>query len=117
MIAFAQKIFDLSFLELLNDKKFVVQVIELYLLDSQKDMWELKHAAEEPDFDTVYKITHKLKSSTGMLQANALYELFEQIEKAGKQGDEKELIPQLVETTSLEYDRLRYELKLFLNKN
>jgi HPt (histidine-containing phosphotransfer) domain-containing protein len=117
MISGAQKkVFDLSCLELLNDKNFLVQVIELYLLDSQKDMQDLMQAVADTNYDTVHQIGHKLKSSTGMLQANRLYDLLETIEKTAKLG-EKQSIPHLFQSANYEYNQLKNELQVFLKEN
>lgn len=114
-----QKLYDLSFLEQMDDKTFLIQVIELYLQDTEKDLEEMEQAFDAGVLDTVYKTAHKLKSSTGMLQANDLYAVLEQTEQAAKHGGPGNEIAALINNAKKQFDRLKTglaeELKMLTN--
>jgi HPt (histidine-containing phosphotransfer) domain-containing protein len=112
-----QKLFDLSFLEQMNDPDFIIQVLLLYQEDTMHDLKRLKHAFEATDYEQLGNIAHKLKSSTGMLQANALYVIFEQIEKIAKGRGEISLLARLVNCAEFEFEKLVSQLKIYLEEN
>ena len=111
MIPGEQNLFDLSFLEQMDDKDFIVQVITLYVTDTQTDLDEVKRAFANNDIETVYKTCHKLKSSTGMLQANGLYALLEKTEKTAKAGGDKQLIGELIQQVFASFNVLKPALE------
>ena len=112
-----QKMFDLSFLEQMDDKNFIVQVIVLYIHDTHLDLQEMNLAFQSGNYDAVYKTAHKLKSSTGMLQANSLYNILEKTEKVAKEGLEIGVLAGLIKDAQDEFTQLRYELEEVLEQN
>lgn len=109
-----QKLFNLSYLEQLADNDFIAEVIVLYLKDTNTDLQEMKMSFDTGAFDTVCNMAHKLKSSTGMLQANSLFSILEQIEKTAKEGLEIEELAQLVQAAGYEFDQLKPALEWHL---
>ena len=111
MIPGEQNLFDLSFLEQMDDKEFIVQVISLYLKDTQTDLDDVKRAFANNEIETVYKTCHKLKSSTGMLQANGLYALLEKTEKTAKAGGDSQQVGELLESVYAAFNTLKPALE------
>lgn len=111
-----QKMFDLSFLEQMDDKNFIVQVIVLYIHDTHSDLQEMNLEFQSGNYDAVCRTAHKLKSSTGMLQATSLYDILEKTEKKAKDGIEISTLSGLIEAAQAEFTQLRYELEEVLEK-
>ena len=108
------KLFDLSYLEQMDDKGFIIQLLNIYISDTRNDLVEMKAAFDTASFDTVCKIAHKLKSSTGMLQANNLFGIFEKIEKIAKSGGDTSPLAELVPKAQQEFELLKSALELHL---
>ena len=111
-----QQLFDLSLLEQMSDKSFIKQVIDIYLQDASIDMLEIKKAFITGDQETVHKKAHKVKSSTGMLKANALYNLLTDIEKTAKTGLDNSQLSGLIEQSILSFNLLQAALLLHLQE-
>ena len=111
-----EKLFDLSLLEQMDDKNFIVQIIDIFLLDTPIDLSAMEHAFKKGDLDTVYKAAHKLKSSTGMLQAHSLFGMLENIEKLAKTGIANNQLRELVQLSLLEFDQLKKALELHMKQ-
>jgi HPt (histidine-containing phosphotransfer) domain-containing protein len=109
-----QKMFDLSFLEEMNDKGFLVQVLELYLEDTPKDLAEMKRGLDDLEPLTIARSAHKLKSSTGMLQATRLSDVLEQTETLAKAGEVNDQLSDLVDSAHEEFSVLKLALLLHL---
>ncbi|MEO6719502.1 MAG: Hpt domain-containing protein [Ferruginibacter sp.] len=114
MMIAEQKMFDLSFLEEMDDRNFLIQVIELYLEDTPKDLAEMTQALDIPDASTIARSAHKLKSSTGMLQATKLYTILEQTETIAKSGAVSPQLVDLVNKVNEEFEVLKTALRLHL---
>ncbi|MEP7109080.1 MAG: Hpt domain-containing protein [Ferruginibacter sp.] len=108
------KLFDLSYLEEIDDKYFLAEVITLYIKDTYCDLEEMKRALDAGAVETVYETAHKLKSSTGMLQANKLFAILEQTEKIAKDGEENGQLAELVRTAQFEFDQLKTALEVHM---
>ncbi len=111
-----ERLFDLSYLEQMDDKNFIIQIIEIFLLDTPADLLVLEDAFKAGDLDTVYKTAHKLKSSTGMLQANSLFGMLGNIEKLAKTGIAGNQLTELVQSSRVEFDQLKNGLELHLQE-
>jgi HPt (histidine-containing phosphotransfer) domain-containing protein len=109
-----QKLFDLSFLEQMDDKNFITEIITLYLKDTGSDLEKMKQASDEGDLGTIHKIAHKLKSSTGLFQANTLFNILENMEKTAKEGVKTKMLEELVKTAQDEFNQLKPPLKMYL---
>ena len=114
MIIAEQKLFDLSFLEQIDAENFVIKVIVMYLHDTNNDFVDIENAMDKENIDAVCKTAHKLKSSTGMLQAHKLYAVLEQIELISKDENGNELSG-LVQTARNEFDVLKKALEIHLD--
>jgi len=114
MMIAEQKMFDLSFLEEMDDRNFLIQVLGLYLADTPGDLGDMKQALETADADTIGRSAHKLKSSTGMLQANRLFSILEQTEMMSKSGVVSPQLAGLVEDAHSAFDLLKVALQVHL---
>ncbi|MES2893850.1 MAG: Hpt domain-containing protein [Bacteroidota bacterium] len=110
------KLFDLSFLEQMDDQAFIIQVINLYLQDTASDLETMRNDFSAGDLDSVYKTAHKLKSSTGMLQANGLFGILEKTEKTAKAGSLTGELTGLMESGRAEFEVLKLALEAHLQQ-
>ena len=110
-----QKLFDLSFLEEMDGNNFIAEVLTLFIRETEEDLAEMKLACDRGAFDTVCNLAHKLKGSTGMIQANTLWMFLQQIEDLAS-SDKKAEVADHVLKASLEFDRLKAALQQFLKE-
>ena len=73
-------LYNLSLLEEMDDNEYLTDILSIFLTNTPKELIELQLACIAVEFNTVYKITHKLKSSVGLLQAGNLLKLITQME-------------------------------------
>jgi HPt (histidine-containing phosphotransfer) domain-containing protein len=111
MIIGEETIFDLSYLEEMDDPEFLVQVINLYLIETPKDILEMMQGLNTSDAEVIRKNAHKLKSSTGMLQAQKLLTLLQDIEKILISGKISELLKDKLASINKEYEVLKTALQ------
>ncbi len=111
MIIGEETIFDLSYLEEMDDPEFLVQVINLYLIETPKDILEMMQGLNTSDAEVIRKNAHKLKSSTGMLQAQKLLTLLQDIEKILISGKISELLKDKLASVNKEYEVLKTALQ------
>ncbi len=111
MIIGEETIFDLSYLEEMDDPEFVVQVINLYLIETPKDILEMMQGLNTSDAEVIRKNAHKLKSSTGMLQTQKLLTLLQDIEKILISGKISELLKDKLASVNKEYEVLKTALQ------
>ena len=110
------KLFDLSFLEQMDDQAFIIQVVTLYLQDTQADLETMENDLGAGNLDAVYKTAHKLKSSTGMLQANTLFLMLEKTEKTAKAGILTSELSSLLQSVRAEFEILKVALETHLQQ-
>lgn len=111
-----ERLFDLSYLEQMDDKNFIIQILDIFLIDTPADLLVLEDAFKAGDLDTVCKTAHKLKSSTGMLQANSLFDMLGNIEKLAKTGIASNQLTELVQSSRVEFNQLKNGLELHLQE-
>lgn len=111
-----ERLFDLSLLEQMDDKNFIIQIIEMFLLDTPGDLLVMEDSFKAGDLNSVYKTAHKLKSSTGMLQANSLFGMLGNIEQLAKTGVMTSQLSELVQSSRVEFNQLKTGLELHLQE-
>ncbi|MES2331655.1 MAG: PAS domain S-box protein [Bacteroidota bacterium] len=79
------KLYDLSLLEELEDKKYVYDMILFFLENVTGDIVQLSSLCEKEDWQGLYKMAHKIKGAAGMLQSKQLTELLAKIESDAKE--------------------------------
>jgi HPt (histidine-containing phosphotransfer) domain-containing protein len=108
-------LFDTALLDELGSKKSTIRVLEYYLDDAPKYLLEFDKLIAEKDLPSIIKKSHKLKGSLGMLKADLLVSLLNQMETAA--GNEfnsdklQELLAQLKEKLHLLDTQLLQEIK------
>ncbi len=107
--------FDLSLLEEMEDSEYVAEILELFLNTTPVEINEIDTALEKDQFETVYRIAHKLKSSTGLLKATALFEVLVKIEEAAKLKTKTDLAI-LCSRAKDEFDKIEAPLQEYLKE-
>ena len=115
-VATAEALFDLSMLEEMDDTEYLLDVLSLLLKETPKDITEMKDALRSGNLDIVCKKAHKLKSSAGVIQAEKLTALLDDIETVGKKGDNANELTALVENAMVEYNCIEKELNVYVEK-
>ena len=87
-----EKLFDLCLLEEMDDNKYLSEILTLFLENTPNELNELQKACAADQFVDVYKMAHKLKSSTGLLKANSLLNILIKIEDSAKHEKNDELV-------------------------
>ncbi len=87
------KPYSFSILEELEDKKYLIEVVSLFLDNIPKDLRELMVLGEMNDWDNLYKKAHKIKSAAGLLKAIDLSALLGDIEINAKNRTNIEKLP------------------------
>jgi HPt (histidine-containing phosphotransfer) domain-containing protein len=72
-------LFDTALLDEIGSKKSTIRVLEYYLEDSPKYLLDLEKLLAEKDFPGIINKSHKLKGSLGMLKADLLLSLINQL--------------------------------------
>lgn len=108
-------LFDTALINEIGSKKSTVRILEYYLEDSPKYLTELDQLIAEKDFSNIIKKSHKLKGSLGMLKADLLVSLMNQLETAAKTEkdiqDLNEIVVELKEKMHLLDKQLLQEIK------
>ena len=107
------ELFDLSMLEEMDDSEYLSEILEMYLTNTPAELKELQDSVASEQFETVYKIAHKLKSSTGLLKATALFEVLVKFEETAKLKNKNELIV-LGSLVNTEFNKLTNPLNDYL---
>lgn len=108
------KLYDLSMLYEMDGNKYVAKIVAIFLRDTSKELKEMKEAAAAGKINAVYNIAHKLKSSAGIIQANRLSALLEQIESISREGNFEPDLTVKIESTLLEYNQIKPPLEILL---
>ncbi len=85
------KLFDLSMLEEMDDNEYLSEMLDMFLNMTPVELKEMEKQLNSGEFENVYKTAHKLKSSTGLLKANRLFDDLVKIEEAARHKNKKEL--------------------------
>ena len=108
-----QNLFDLSLIEEMDDNEYLSDILAIFLKNTPNELNELKRGCISNQFEAVYKMAHKLKSSAGLLQANHLLNALIKIEETAKAEKNYEL-PKLAELANDEYKKIEIPLKKHL---
>ncbi|WP_168536866.1 Hpt domain-containing protein [Anabaena sp. UHCC 0253] len=93
-----------------GDKKYLVKIINCYLLESLDLVKDIQTSVINQDTDAIHKTAHKLKSSSTSLGAINLSGLCLQLELKGKYGN-LEGVLELVSQLNNEYEQVEIALK------
>jgi two-component system, sensor histidine kinase and response regulator len=99
-----------------GEPDFVVELIELFLHDAPPQLAALRGAVEEDDADSVERIAHTLKGSSGNMGAKKMAEICGELQNAGASGDLARA-PRLLERLEEEFGRVRPALEAELARS
>lgn len=108
-----QKLFDLSLLEEMEDNEYLSDVLGIFLSKTPDELNKLQEACTSDQFDIVYSIAHKLKSSAGLLQAELYMVVLIKIEEAAKANNPCGLM-NLYKELHEEYKKIETPLQIHL---
>ena len=94
----------------MDDNEYVSDILTIFLGNTPKEMNELKNACIANDYDLVYKTSHKIKGSAGLLQANLFLNVLIQIEESAKAEKNDDLV-KLAGRAYEEYKKIQLPLK------
>ncbi|MDR3716832.1 MAG: PAS domain S-box protein [Puia sp.] len=81
----AEKPYDLALLEEMDDKEYLLDMLNLFLTNMPVQLEELVQASGRQDFDKVFSVAHKLKGTAGMLRTQALMDQLVRIETGSRE--------------------------------
>ena len=105
-------VFDLSLLSEVGDEDYVRDILQTFIDSLPIQLAELETAMSAADPDRIYLIAHRLRGSTGMLQATAVSDRLGRLERLAKQ---KADCRSLVEELMPRFEQLRSELRDYLS--
>lgn len=76
----SNEFYNLSFIEEMEDDEYTSEILETFLQTTPIALEEIRSAILHADYHEVYSRVHKLKSSLGILQANSIFQLMNDIE-------------------------------------
>jgi HPt (histidine-containing phosphotransfer) domain-containing protein len=110
-----ENLFNTALLDELGSRKSTMRVLEFYLTDSQKYRIEFDRFISEGNLHGFVEKSHKLKGSLGMLKADLLVSLLNQMEIAVAVDSNfdkvQELMPVLTEKLQILDTQLLLEIK------
>ena len=111
----ADKLFDLSLIEEMDDNEYLTSVLSTFLTGTPEELGQLQNAFTADQYDEVYKIAHKLKTSVGLFKANGLFTILTKIEESIR-SEMRDGLGGLLEQAKSEYGRIKIPLQEQLNK-
>ena len=111
-----ESLYDLSILEEMDDKEYIVEIVSMFLKDTPGELKEIKTALAAGNTEVVYKKAHKLKSSAGILQAQRLIDLLTDLERIAKTEKIDADLSILLENVQRQYKDLEQALQQLLKK-
>ena len=111
-----ESLYDLSILEEMDDKEYIVEIVSMFLKDTPGELKEIKAALAAGNTEVVYKKAHKLKSSAGILQAQHLINLLTDLERIAKTEKIDADLSILLENVQRQYKDLEQALQQLLKK-
>jgi PAS domain S-box-containing protein len=106
-----EKLYDLSLLEELDDKKYVYDMILFFLENTTADIVQLVPFATDKEWEKLYKMAHKIKGAVGMLQARSLATLLAKIEYDAKDMKDLDAIGNRAQEATRLFTELEIQLR------
>lgn len=103
--------YNLSHLYEMDDNEYFCEVLQLFLDITPVMLDEIKEATLFENWEQVYQIAHKMKSSLGILQMNLMLGLITAIEQQAKEQKKTERIPDGLKRASEIFDLIRPMIK------
>jgi PAS domain S-box-containing protein len=105
-----ENLFDLSLLEEMDDNEYLSDILTIFLDTTPKELNQLTRACVSNKFEDAYKLAHKIKGSSGLLQATFLLNVLVKIEENAKDEKRGELA-KLAELANKEYKKIEIPLR------
>jgi HPt (histidine-containing phosphotransfer) domain-containing protein len=102
----SKKLYNLNHLIELDDLDCLCEVLQLFVKSTPIIMNEIKEAIIEKNWDEVYKKSHKIKSSIGILQMAKLMSLISKVESDAKERKNLEDIEANFEEAQILFARI-----------
>jgi HPt (histidine-containing phosphotransfer) domain-containing protein len=112
--ATAEDLYDLSMLEEMDDNEYLLEVLTILLNETPKDLKQMKEALRAGKALIVCQAAHKLKSSSGIIQAEKFTALLTDIEVLGKSGVVNNALISVVENAAHQYSFIEKSLKMHI---
>jgi len=109
-----EKLYDLSLLEEMDDNDYIIEIVSIFLNETPKELVEMQAAATSGRIDLVRNKAHKLKSGTGLIQANTLLQILKNIEEAAANPSNGNQVITLVDSSCSEYKKIEAALRMHL---
>lgn len=109
------RLFDLGLLEEMEDSEYLSEILEIFLNSTPAEISELQTLFNKQDFENMYRIAHKLKSSAGLLKATSLLDTLVKIEKASREEDQQQLAG-LISSLNHEFNKIETPLNEYLQQ-
>ena len=109
-------LYDLSMLEEMDDTEYLLDMLTTLLHEAPTDIKEMQLALVAGKIDIVCKQAHKLKNSAGIIQAEKLIALLEDIEAIGKKGANGNELISLIENAAQQYNCIEKALQIYVNE-
>ena len=116
LTAATEELYDLSILEEMDDNEYTVDILNIFLKDTPVELKEMKAALHEGNTETIAKKAHKIKGSSGIIQARGLCSMLDRVEKIAKTGTINDTLKSLVESIQQLYNITDRALKLHLQE-
>lgn len=109
-----EKLYDLNMLEAMDDNDYLMEILSIFLDETPVELKEMQKAASSKKASIVSGKAHKLKSSSGLLEANKLTKILEQIEGMSKSENTGVELINLVDAAQHEYKKIENSLKDYI---
>ncbi|MBK5273019.1 MAG: response regulator, partial [Bacteroidia bacterium] len=103
----SEKPYSLDHLTELDDADCLCEILQLFLDSTPATLNEISEAIKEKNWEQVYKQSHKLKSSVGLLQMNELLSVITQMESDGKEQKNLNRLPEKFEKAQILFEEAR----------
>lgn len=100
-----------------GDKTFMQEMIQAFIHDMPKTLWNLRKKLEEQDWNEVEKIAHKMKPATQFVGLNITVDILRNIEHNSKYRQDLEQIPDLINMVSANIQHAVLELQIKLDNH
>ncbi|MEO6329432.1 MAG: response regulator [Ginsengibacter sp.] len=109
-----EKPYNLHMLEAMDDNEYLVEILSIFLNETPRELKEMTLAVASRRNSIVYGKAHKLKSSSGLLEALKFSEILEQIESTANLENSWIELNKLVEAAECEYLKIEKSLQIHL---
>ena len=106
-------LFDLSLLQEMDDNEYLADILNIFLANTPGELNNLEDACIDKQFETAYKMAHKLKSSAGILQAKQFLQVLIKIEETAKAENTEDILD-LCKVLKEEYKKIEPPLQIHL---